>query len=104
MTWRQVWQRRLAAHWLSVRATHAELTNVVGDVCGIHAQVAASAELSMAARIDGLRQSDVRTALWTDRTIVKTYGLRGTVHILPSHELPFWLAALREKPPPRAPN
>jgi hypothetical protein len=103
-TWPDVWRRRLAAHFLDQPAPATRLTDVVGAVCGIHAQVAASAELSLGLRVDGIRPADVRAALWTDRSLVKTYGLRGTLHIFPSHELPMWLAALRAKVPPRPPN
>src|SRR5258708_31473522 len=104
MAWRDVWHLRLAAHHLDKPAHSERLTDVVGAVCGIHAQVAASAELSLCTRVDGIRQADVRAALWTERSLVKTYGLRGTLHIFPTHELPLWLAALREKTPPRPPT
>src|ERR1700737_4919104 len=108
-SWREVWQRRLAAHCLASAAPSERLIDIAGDVCGIHAQIAASAELSLGLRVDGITQSDVRSALWTQRSLVKTYGLRGTLHIFPSHELPMWLAALREPAPglprgPRAPQ
>ena len=102
MAWRDVWHLRLAAHFLDEPAPSERLTDVVGAVCGIHAQVAPSAELSLCLRVDGIRQADVRAALWTDRSLVKTYGLRGTLHIFPTRELPMWLAALREKVSPQA--
>jgi hypothetical protein len=102
--WSDVWQLRLAAHSLDTPAPRERLVDVVGAVCGIHAQIAASAELSLGLRVDGITQADVRSALWTERSLVKTYGLRGTLHIFPTHELALWLAALREKGSPRAPN
>jgi hypothetical protein len=77
------------------------MLEVVGMVCGVHAQVAASAELSLGLRVDGVSRVDVRTALWQERTLVKTYALRGTLHLLPTRELPLWLAALRARVPPR---
>jgi hypothetical protein len=43
--------------------------------------------------------------LWHERSLVKTYGIRGTLHLLPAHELGLWLAALRSVPPlPRPPS
>ena len=75
------------------------MLDVVGDVCGIHAQVAASAELSLGLRVDGITREDVRHALWEQRTLVKTYGLRGTLHLFPTNELALWLAAIRSRPP-----
>jgi len=107
LRWAQVWRRRLAAHWLLEPAPREQLEAVVGRVCGIHAQVAASAELSLGLRVRDLRQPDVRQALWTDRTLVKTYGLRGTLHLFPTHELGLWLAALASVPsgrPAHAPD
>jgi Winged helix DNA-binding domain len=104
LRWRDVWQARLAAQFLDRPAPADRLTDVVGAVCGIHAQVAASAELSLNLRVDGITQADVRAALWTQRSLVKTYGLRGTLHIFPTLEVPLWLAALRENAPPRGLN
>ena len=80
------------------------MRDVVADVCGIHAQVATSAELQIGLRVDGLTREDIRKALWQDRTLVKTFGLRGTIHLFPARELAMWLAAFRAKAPPRAPN
>lgn len=87
--------RRLARGFLSERATHGDLVEVVRDVCGVHAQVQASAELQLAERVDGITQSDVRGALWKDRTLVKAWTLRGTLHLHPADELPLWFAARR---------
>ncbi|MBV9359093.1 MAG: winged helix DNA-binding domain-containing protein, partial [Chloroflexi bacterium] len=80
------------------------MSDMVAQVCGIHAQVAASAELSIGIRVKQVTRSDIRRALWQDRSLVKTYGLRGTLHLFPSRELPVWLAALRANGPHRSPN
>jgi len=85
--------RRLARSSLTKRST--DLVDVARAVGGIHAQVQASAELQLAARVDGITQQDVRDALWRDRTLVKTWALRGTLHLHPADELPVWLAARR---------
>ena len=60
----------------------------------MHAQVQASAELQLAARVDGLTQEDVREALWVGRDLVKAWTLRGTLHLHPADELAVWLGAL----------
>src|SRR5438045_154921 len=52
------------------------------------------AEVSSAIRLRGATASDVADALWNRRVLVKTYGPRGTVHILPANELALWTAAL----------
>ncbi len=55
---------RLARSHLAERAPAGLLVEVVRDVCGIHAQVMGSAELQLAARVEGITQADVRSALW----------------------------------------
>src|SRR3954449_6688393 len=93
LTWEQVRARRLARSSLTNRSLDA--VEVARRVGGIHAQVQASAELQLAARVEGLTQQDVRDALWRDRTLVKAWTLRGTLHIHPADEVPLWYAARR---------
>jgi hypothetical protein len=69
-----------------------ELARATG---GIHAQVQASAELQLAARVEGIVQADTRRALWEERSLVKAWTLRGTLHIHPADELALWFAARR---------
>jgi hypothetical protein len=66
----------------------------VAAICGLHAQVMSSAELTLAARVEGLSPDAVRRALWQERSLVKTWAMRGTLHLLPAAELPLWQAAL----------
>lgn len=73
---------------------------MVRDVCGIHAQVTAAAELSISARVDGIAQEDVRAELWERRSLVKTWTLRGTLHLHPADEIPLWTAAVQALAPP----
>jgi Winged helix DNA-binding domain len=68
---------------------------VARTTCGIHAQVQASAELQLATRVDGIVQADIRRALWEERSLVKAWTLRGTLHLHPAEELPLWFAARR---------
>ena len=75
------------------------MVEAVHDLCGVHAQVQASAELQLAARIDGITQQDVRAALWERRELVKAWTLRGTLHLHPAAELPLWYAAARAVSP-----
>jgi hypothetical protein len=57
--------------------------------------VQASAELQLATRVDGIAQADIRRALWEERSLVKAWTLRGTLHLHPAEELPLWFAARR---------
>lgn len=72
------------------------MVDVVRGLGGVHAQIQASGELQLAARIDGLTQDEVRAALWERRELVKAWTLRGTLHIHPADELALWLAAARK--------
>jgi len=90
---------RLKKHYLSRKATKKELPKVVSDVCGIQAQVLSAAELGIRARVEGVSQKDVKDALWKSHTIVKTWCMRGTLHLLASSDLPLYVAALRSKQP-----
>jgi hypothetical protein len=93
--WEEVRARRLARSSLSERATGDRLVEVAGELCGVHAQVQASAELQLAARVEGIEQGDVRAALWEQRSLVKAWTIRGTLHLHPAGELALWHAARR---------
>jgi Winged helix DNA-binding domain len=47
---------------------------------------------------DGPTRADVQRALWEDRSLVKTFGPRGTVHLLATADLPMWTGALSALP------
>ena len=96
LTWGQVRRRRLWRHSLLERAPVERLAEVVGDACGIHAQLITAAELSVGVRVEATR-NQVRKALWEERRLAKTYGIRGTIHLFPADELPLWMAARRER-------
>jgi hypothetical protein len=93
--WDDVRARRLARSSLTVRSGAERLVQVVGELDGVHAQVQASAELQLAARVDGIAQGDIREALWERRSLVKAWTLRGTLHLHPAGELALWHAARR---------
>ena len=63
-------------------------------MAGGHAQVMSAVEVSLALRVADTTRTDVAAALWEERSLVKTFGPRGTVHVLPAADLPWWLAAL----------
>ena len=71
------------------------IADVVGDVCGIHAQVLTAAELSLGLRFKGATRETVQAELWERRSLVKTHGPRTTIHLLPAVQAPLWLAAVR---------
>jgi Winged helix DNA-binding domain len=100
LSWTEVCARRLERHGLAVPLPEARPTDVVRAMGGAaHAQVLSAVELSIGLRTTGVTRADVRHALWTDRSLVKTFGPRGTVHLLPAEDLPMWVGALSAAPP-----
>lgn len=98
LTWNQVNAWRLAQHSLSPRLNRDAFVEVTSRVYGIQAQVMSAAELALAARTDGLLPQDVQSALWQERTLVKTWAMRGTLHLLAADDLPLHAAARRIDP------
>jgi hypothetical protein len=96
-SWAQVCARRLARHGLAAPLSGTP-ADVVAAVGAMHAQVLSAAELGIGLRLDGVTRSDVRHALWTERSLVKTFGPRGTVHLLAARELAMWTGALSAVP------
>ena len=93
LTWPQVHAFRLTRHHLTGRAQKTDLARVVGDIGGVQAQVMSAAELQVAVRVD-CTVADVRRALWRDRTLVKTWLMRGTLHLARSDDLPLYVGAM----------
>lgn len=93
LTWAQVRAWRLRRHHLDRRAPRAARLDVTSEICGLHAQLMSSAELTLWARVEGLEPEAVSRALWEERRLVKTWAMRGTLHLLPAAELPLWVAA-----------
>ena len=94
LTWPRAVAWRVHRHHLDRRAPAGSMLAVASRLCGPHGQVMSSAELTVWARVEGLGRRAVQRALWEDRTLVKTWAMRGTLHLLPAAELPLWQAAL----------
>jgi DNA glycosylase AlkZ-like len=99
LTWDGVTARRMARHALAEPATDLGPAGITGVLCGAHAQMLSAAELSIGRRIAGATRADVQRARWQERTLVKTFGPRGTIHLLPTADLPMWTGALSALPP-----
>jgi hypothetical protein len=94
LTWARVAAWRIRRHHLDQRAPAGSMLAVASRLCGLHAQVMSSAELTVWARVENLDRRAIQRALWENRTLVKTWAMRGTLHLLPADELPLWYAAL----------
>jgi len=98
MTWEQACSRRLDRHALIEPGE--DIAEVAGRLCGVHAQVMPAAEVALGVRVDGVTRTDVRSALWEQGSLVKTFGLRGTIHLFPKDDLSLWMSALHGAPKP----
>ena len=99
VTWPEVVARRVLRSTLAARTSCSRLVEVVRELGGVQAQVQVSADLQLAARVDGITQADVRDALWQRRALAKAWTARGTLHLHPADELPLWYAAKRAASP-----
>ncbi|MFQ5553524.1 MAG: winged helix DNA-binding domain-containing protein [Thermoplasmata archaeon] len=88
---------RVRHHHLRRRAARGDVPRVARDVGGIQAQVESAARTSLWARVQALTPQDVERALWKDRTLVKVWVMRGTVHLLPADDLGVYVAGLRQE-------
>lgn len=89
--WPQVCSWRLARQ--HVTAPVDDPVAVAATLCGVQAQVTSSAQFTAGLR-SGATADELDMALWEDRTLVKTWAARGTLHWLPAHEYALWIAAL----------
>lgn len=94
LNWHQVYAWRLSQHGLSPRLNSQDVVQAVTRTSGIQAQVMSAAELALCTRVEGLSAQDIRSALWQDHTLVKTWAMRATLHVLAASDLPLYAAAL----------
>ena len=93
LKWHQVHAWRLAQHGLSPRFASQDFVQAITRTGGIQAQVMSAAELAVCTRVEGFSLHDIKTALWQDHTLVRTWAMRGTLHLLAASELPLYIAA-----------
>ncbi|MFN7947075.1 MAG: winged helix DNA-binding domain-containing protein [Blastocatellia bacterium] len=93
LKWKQVNAWRLAQHFLSERAESHKMLDVVTRLGGVQAQVMSAAELALWARVQNVSPSDVQQSLWHRRTLVKTWAMRGTLHLLAAEDFALYIAA-----------
>jgi hypothetical protein len=79
---------RLAAQRLTPSAVAADVTGAARAVAGVQAQDVRAAGLALSSRVPGLRRADVDGS-----GLVRTWTVRGTVHLVDPADLP-WLDAV----------
>ena len=86
--------RQYAQHLIPDQpGAYTGVAQVVKESCGIQAQDARAAALAIRVRSTGLVASDVEQSRIHDRSIVRTWGPRGTLHLLATEDL-GWLLSL----------
>lgn len=98
LPWSGVTARRLARQGLDAPSKATRPADIVRAICGAHAQVLSAALWSIGQRSATLTEAEVKHALWSEHSLVKTFGPRGTVHLLAAKDLPLWAGALSAVP------
>ncbi|NUO60911.1 MAG: winged helix DNA-binding domain-containing protein [Hamadaea sp.] len=93
ITWDQVFAWRMRRHLLDRPARGTSAVEVAHRLCGVQAQVASNAEQAITARQAEPPAGQVAKAL-LDRDLVKTWAMRGTLHLLPPADVPALLALM----------
>lgn len=95
LNWVQVNAWRISQHYLTHRLPHGGFIQVIRQTLGVHAQVMSAAEMAIAARVDGLSPQDIQSALWQERSLVKAWMMRQTLHLVSAADFPLYIAARR---------
>jgi hypothetical protein len=85
--------QRLVARSPAGVAGPAQVRQVVGDLSGVQAQDIAAAALSVRARCGGLVAAHVEQARVAERCVVRTWLMRGTLHLVAAEDV-GWLLGL----------
>src|SRR3712207_4085869 len=92
LTWDRVTAWRIARGHLGRRAGAGKLVDVAGRMCGAHAQIMSTVPLALAARVNRVTAASVDAAI-ERRELVKTWAMRGTLHVFAAADLPLYCAA-----------
>lgn len=86
---------RLRAQLLAPQQPAAVIgvAHIVQELCGIQAQEAPAAALAVRVRSNGLLAADGEQARVQERTVMRTWGPRGTLHLLATEDI-GWLLPL----------
>lgn len=92
ISWDQVRAWRLQRQFLEPRGS-ADAVDVISRLCGVQAQVKSSADLAVRLRQVTPKAGQVEDGI-ADRTLVKTWAMRGTLHLLRGSEAGFFLSLI----------
>ncbi|HEV2593372.1 MAG TPA: crosslink repair DNA glycosylase YcaQ family protein [Gaiellaceae bacterium] len=92
VSWPEVRTRRLERCGLLRR--EGTMLDAARAMCAVQAQVQVSGEIQLAIRC-ATSQDEVRTALWEQRSLVKAWTIRGTLHFHAADDFATWFSATR---------
>lgn len=84
---------RIHAQHLRAKASRGDMVEVVRSLCGVNAQSRPAMMLSLRSRIKGLDMTDIIKTVEKKRALVRTWAMRGTIHLLDSEDL-SWIVSL----------
>lgn len=93
VTWEQTRAFRLERQRLTRPVGPRSWLKVVRELGGVQSQVASAGEIQIALRAPGVKQGAIGKALSKDRTLVKTWLMRGTLHYLAAEDVAIWASA-----------
>lgn len=85
----------LQNHCLADRASKTDIVKVVGKVCGLHSQLPTTPYYSLWNRVKEFEPKMLGHLLYREKSLVKTWFMRGTLHMIPSQDLPLYNNALK---------
>lgn len=68
----------------------ADPVQAVADACGLQAQVPSTPAQSLRCRVKSFARSDYDRLMLQERSLVRTWAMRGTIHTVPSAQLPMY--------------
>lgn len=93
-SWERITAWRLDRHALIRPVPADRWLEVVSRIGGLHAQVLSAAEQALAVRVSGLPPGHLAASLWRSKSLLKTWAMRGTLHLVPAADFPELIAAL----------
>lgn len=85
---------RMRAQGMSPRLPPGSLPKAVQAVIGVNAQLPSAMALSLRARVEGLTTHEIEKAQFEERNVVRTWCMRGTLHLLPAANLEWLLGSI----------
>ena len=92
LTLSQVRQLRLHGQGLYAELACSDVAQVIHALCGLQSQELPSANLAIRARTSGLTVGNVRQAREVERSIVLTWTMRGTMHLVAAEDIQWQLS------------